>query len=127
MELNERFKLLSNYNVKNTLTENVVSILNEDAFTKAAREGALVAKELEGALKSMKADSNIAKELETLKAGGVQTADDLLSILKLNKLSDYKINLYELSKLKYNLDDIVIQMVQCLREKINPRLRVLNK
>jgi len=87
MELNERFKLLSNYNVKNTLTENVVSILNEDAFTKAAREGALVAKELEGALKSMKADSKIAKELETLKAGGVQTADDLLSMLKLNKLS----------------------------------------
>ena len=50
-----------------------------------------------------------------------------LQIFKLNKLSDYKINLYELSKLKYNLDDIVIQMVQCLREKINPRLRVLNK
>ena len=87
MELNERFKLLSNYNVKNTLTENVVSIINEDAFTKAAREGALVAKEFEGVLKSMKADSKIAKELETLKSGGVQTADDLLSMLKLNKLS----------------------------------------
>ena len=50
-----------------------------------------------------------------------------LQIFKLNKLSDYTIKLYELSNLKYNLDDIVIQMVQCFREKINPRLRVLNK
>lgn len=87
MELNERFKLLTNYNVKNTLTENVVSILNEDAFTKAAREGLIVAKELEGVIKTMKTDSRIAKELESLKAGGVQTADDLLTMLKLNKLS----------------------------------------
>jgi hypothetical protein len=87
MELNERFKLLTNYNVKNTLTENVVSILNEDAFTQAAREGLIAAKELEGVIKTMKADSKIAKELESLKTGGVQTADDLLSMLKLNKLS----------------------------------------
>jgi len=87
MELNERFKLLTNYNVKNTLTENVVSILNEDAFTKAAREGLIVAKELEGVITTMKADSKIAKELESLKTGGVQTADDLLSMLKGNKLS----------------------------------------
>lgn len=53
-----------------------------------------------------------------------------LQIFKLNKLSDYKINLYEkceLSQLKYNLDDIVIHKIQYLREKINLRLRVLNK
>jgi hypothetical protein len=87
MELNERFKLLTNYNVKNTLTENVVSILNEDAITKAAREGVIVAKELEGVIKLMKADEKIAKELKSLKTGGVQTADDLLVVLTLNKLS----------------------------------------
>ena len=88
MELNERFKLLSNYNVKNTLTENVVSILNEDAFTKALlKDTAIVAKDFEGVLQSMKADANIAKELETLKTGGVQTAEDLFAMIKLNKLS----------------------------------------
>jgi hypothetical protein len=88
MEVFDRIKLLINYDSRKTLTENV-ELLNEDAFTKLAREGGLVAKELEGTLKAMNADAKVANELKNskVKPGGIQTADDLLLAITTNKLS----------------------------------------
>ena len=71
--------------------------INEDLIASAAREGRLVAFELEGFLQMMKQDSKISKEL--VKAG-IRDANELLLALKGNKLSSTLKGSLELNILK---------------------------
>ena len=86
--------LLMNYNNKKTLTENIDEILSEQGVIKdLVSTGSIVARELEGVLKTMMKDSKVAKDLknvEIYKGGvktGVRTAEELINAIKLNKLS----------------------------------------
>lgn len=86
--------LLMNYNNKKTLTENIDEILLEQGVIKdLVSSGSLVARELEGVLKTMMKDSKVSnalKDVELYKGGvktGVRTAEELISAIKLNKLS----------------------------------------
>jgi hypothetical protein len=58
--------------------------INEDLLASAAREGKLIASELEGFLKMMKQDSKISAELVK---SGIRDAEELLLALKGNRLS----------------------------------------
>jgi len=91
----KRQVLLMNYDNKKTLTENIDEILNEGGgvIKDLVSTGSLVAKELEGVLQTMMKDSKVAdalKEVELFKGGtktGVRTAEELISAIKLNKLT----------------------------------------
>jgi len=74
-------------------------ILNEDLISAAAMEGKLIAAELEGYLKMMIKDKNIAKELTK---AGIRTSEELLIALKGNRLSSQLKGSLELSILKSN-------------------------
>ena len=86
--------LLMNYDNKKTLTENIDEILSEQGVIKdLVSTGSIVARELEGVLKTMMKDSKVAKDLknvEIYKGGvktGVRTAEELINAIKLNKLT----------------------------------------
>ena len=74
-------------------------VLNEDLIASAAREGKLIASELEAYLKIMIKDKNIAKELTK---AGIRTSEELLLALKGNKLSNTLKGALELGVLKSN-------------------------
>jgi hypothetical protein len=111
MEITDRIKLLMSYDSRKTLTENI-ELINEDFLTKMVRDGRIAASELEGVLKTMKADSKIAnelknsKEINSIKPGGVQTSDDLLKIISANKLSAEAKGLMNKSILQSNTKNI---------------------
>ena len=90
----KRQVLLMNYDNKKTLTENIDEILSEQGVIKdLVSAGSLVAKELEGVLKTMMADEKVAKQLKNVELStggvktGVRTAEELISAIKLNKLT----------------------------------------
>lgn len=74
-------------------------VLNEDLIASAAREGKLIASELEAYLKIMMKDTKIADEL--IKSG-IRTSEELLLALKGNKLSNTLKGALELGVLKSN-------------------------
>jgi len=80
-------------------TDNVQNTINEDLIASAAREGKLVASELEGYLKMMMKDSKTA---ENLTKSGIRTSEELLNALKGNKLNSALKGSLELSVLKSN-------------------------
>lgn len=79
------------------IVEDESTDINEDLFASAAREGKLVAAELEGFLKTMKQDSKISAELTR---AGIRDAEELLAALKGNKLSSTLKGSLELNVLK---------------------------
>lgn len=81
------------------ITEDTGVILNEDLIASAAREGKLIASELEGYLKMMMKDSKIADQLTK---SGIRNTDELLAALKGNRLSGTLKGSLELSILKSN-------------------------
>jgi hypothetical protein len=74
-------------------------VLNEDLIASAAREGKLIASELEAYLQIMMKDTKIANEL---KASGIRTSEELLLALRGNKLSNTLKGALELGVLKSN-------------------------
>ncbi len=83
--------------IENKLIQN--ELINEDLIASAAREGKLVASELEGYLKAMNKNKKIADEL--LKSG-IRTSEELLAALKGNRLTSSLKGALELSILKSN-------------------------
>ena len=84
---------------KMSLIETIKQSLDEDLIASAAREGKLVASELEAYLKIMIKDQKIAAELTK---NGIRTAEELLAALKGNRLSKTLKGSLELSVLKSN-------------------------
>jgi len=82
-----KIKLMMVYDSGKTLTENKESLdysLIEEQWRTAIETSNIMAKELEGSLKILKADAKISSELTKL---GIKTSDDLLKMIKLNKLT----------------------------------------
>ena len=84
---------------KMSLIETIKQSLDEDLIASAAREGKLVASELEAYLKIMIKDQKIAAELTK---NGIRTAEELLAALKGNRLSKTLKGSLELGVLKSN-------------------------
>jgi len=84
---------------KMSLIETIKQSLDEDLIASAAREGKLVASELEAYLKIMIKDTKIADELTK---AGIRTAEELLAALKGNRLSKTLKGSLELGVLKSN-------------------------
>jgi hypothetical protein len=82
-----------------SLIETIKQSLDEDLIASAAREGKLVASELEAYLKIMIKDQKIAAELTK---NGIRTAEELLAALKGNRLSKTLKGSLELGVLKSN-------------------------
>ena len=79
------------------ISEEKSIVINEDLLASAAREGKLLASELEGFLKMMKQDSKISSELVK---SGIRDAEELLLALKGNKLNAVLKGSLELNILK---------------------------
>jgi hypothetical protein len=88
--------LMESIETKIIIEEKSIDI-NEDLIASAAREGRLVAAELEGFLQMMKQDSKIGAELTK---AGIRDAQELLLALKGNKLSSTLKGSLELNILK---------------------------
>lgn len=84
---------------KMSLIETIKNSLDEDLIASAAREGKLVASELEAYLKIMIKDTKVAEELTRV---GIRTSEELLAALKGNRLSKTLKGALELSVLKSN-------------------------
>jgi hypothetical protein len=82
-----------------SLIETIKKSLDEDLIASAAREGKLVASELEAYLKIMIKDQKIAAELTK---NGIRTAEELLAALKGNRLTKTLKGSLELSVLRSN-------------------------
>lgn len=92
-------KSMSLIGILESSTSNFQKTLNEDLIASAAREGKLVASELEGYLKMMMKDAKMADELTK---AGIRTSEELLSALKGNRLTKSMKGALELSVLKSN-------------------------
>jgi hypothetical protein len=88
--------LMESIETKIIIEEKSIDI-NEDLIASAAREGRLVAAELEGFLQMMKKDSKISAELIKF---GIRDAEEFLLALKANRLSSTLKGSLELNILK---------------------------
>ena len=102
MENNNSLLIRKYINLMESINNKLITnekILNEDLIASAAREGKLVASELEGYLKMMMKDNKIAQNLTK---SGIRTSEELLNALKGNKLNSALKGSLELSILKSN-------------------------
>ena len=99
-ELLKRQLLLMNYDMSTTLTENLENvntvILEKSVVTDVVTAGGIATRELEGVLKTMMKDTQVASALKKVTLydakgmkTGIRTAEELVNAIKLDKLTRF--------------------------------------